>query len=208
MTGLRFYALWTGDEGGDFIHISMVHAANLFGFHLWQVETATFSQGTENHLRALADESLAALENETHELTLPDVATRIQVYCTHAGYHFYTHKLDAAREYLSRAADVVARVTTAAIVKAVLEAKFGDIELHTGPFLEARGAEEGTHGPLSTPLGTCSRAIAELVAAVAQLAFMDRSISLMLDLDSILDADFENDFMDLKVGYPHTCTHV
>jgi hypothetical protein len=201
MTGLRFYALWQGDEGGDLIHISLVHAANLFGFHLWQTEATTFCQGTEDHFRALAEESLVALENETHELTLPEVATRIQVYCIHAGYHFYAKKLDAAREYLSRAADVVSRVTTVAIVKAVLEANFGDTEVKTGPFLEARSAEEGTRGSRGISSITHSQTTAELIATVAQLAFMDRSISLMLDLDPILDGDFENDFMDLKVGY-------
>jgi hypothetical protein len=201
MTGLRFYALWQGDEGGDFIHISLVHAANLFGFHLWQTEAATFCQGTEDHYRALAEESLAALESETHELSLPEVATRIQVYCTHAGYHFYAKKLDSAREYLSRAADVVSRVTTVAIVKAVLEANFEGTEVKTGPCIEARSAEEGAHHSQGTLSSAYSHTTVELIAAVAQLSFMDRSMSLMLDLDPILDGDFENDFMDLKVGY-------
>jgi hypothetical protein len=144
MSRLRLYALWMGDLSGTMIHPAMVHAATLFGFLLWQADNAQFSLGTEEYLRLLAQESLAQLEVTDDQHIQNHVATRIQVYCTLAGYHFYARRIDQCREYLQQALHVVNRAGTATILKQALEAKFDSSQTEGGPYLEARNMEEGT----------------------------------------------------------------
>jgi hypothetical protein len=143
MTALRLYALFKGDLSRAFIHPAMVHTANLFGFLLWQVQSTQFSLGTEEYLRLLAEESVALMETEPDETIPNPVASRVQVYCTLAGYHFYGKRVDACREYLSRAAGVIERAGTATLVRQAMEAKFDHSQVEAGPYLEARNAEEG-----------------------------------------------------------------
>lgn len=149
MHPLRLYALWQGDESNDFVHIAMVHASNLLGFHLWQNLNSTFSLGTEEYLRALAEESLAMLE-ETSDAQVPaHVPTRLQVYCTLASYHLYCRRIDISREYLSRAAEVVKKANPEALTASALEAKFDPATVDGSPYMDARNGDEGNHELMS-----------------------------------------------------------
>jgi hypothetical protein len=143
MSRLRLYALWKGDLSNTMVHPAMVHVADLFGFLLWQTQNAQFSLGTEEYLRLVAEEALAQLESTEDGRVQNCVATRLQVYCAHAGYHFYARRIDTCREYLSRALAVVNRIGTGTIVNQALGAHFEPDQKENGPHIEARNKEEG-----------------------------------------------------------------
>jgi hypothetical protein len=140
----RSEALLLGDLSGEFVHPALVHVVNLAGFSTWQEKHGAFSLSAEVELRSKAEEALILLEGEEEGARADWFVTRMHVYCIFAGYHLWGRRMDATRDYVGFAADLMNRVGIDVLVANFIAIPPAPARIKGRPQLEAFTLAEGS----------------------------------------------------------------
>lgn len=157
----------------------------VIGFLFWQDREGKFDNALEESLAEAVEKALSALEH-SHSAASTEIYAVIQVLCGLAYYHLLRNRVPDAEKYVNKAISALCKADLQATIEAVRGAFPEHSVLSSGIFLEARSPAE------------------EHVAAIAQIVFLDNTVALIAERDTLVAVEYVTALSSLRVSitYP------